>query len=336
MFIKKSLNIVILGLLLFSCASQNNDKDLSYYPTPESISPALLHLNTVIIGKSDGDYATVEEALMDAPENITRFILKEGVYTESGLIINRDIEIIGSGRATTIIQGAGSPGEASNRIFTIQEERDVVISNLTIRNGVPGEILRRGGGILNLGTLRMDTCDVMDNRAVYGAGMDNRGRAIITNSRFSGNDTLPMNKEERLTGVGCTGSGGGIKNEPGGILTMEGCEISGNSTLRRGGGLFVSCESRAFLNNCVITGNYARRNGGGIYLRGDLTLTGCEIKGNTSAKTTGGVYNMGYLNFSSNTITDNSGKDFTMGSGGAGFYGKGILGINEKNLIENF
>lgn len=322
---KTSQSILFVTVLVLICTScrmaETSEKDLAM---------------TVSIGGPDADYRTLKEALQTAPENITHFVVNSGVYTESGLVITRNATILGTGTGTTVIQGAAEQGIASDRVLTIEADAEVTIRDLTIRNGVTREILRRGGGILNFGTLRMESCQLLNNAAVYGAGLDNRGRAIISRSVISGNYTLPMNIEERTTAVGCLGSGGGIKNEPGGILTMEDCELSGNTTLRRGGGLFISCESRAVLIGCVIRDNQSDREGGGICVRGDLTLIDNRIVGNAAGARGGGLSNMGFLDFSGNVIRGNSRNDFDMWSGNSGIYGGGIIGIDEKNRIQTF
>ncbi len=319
--------VLVSALFLFSCATAQTESTITAFEEGA-------RTDTVKIGSSEADYSTLKNALESAPDEVSRFIIDEGVYTEWDIQVNRNAEIIGAGADKTILQGAENPGEAPDRMFTIGEDIEVSLRDLTVRHGVATEMLRRGGGILNLGTLRMDECRITGNSSVYGAGMDNRGRAVITNSLFQGNFTLPMNREERMTGEGCTGSGGGIKNEPGGVLMMSNCELSENKTLRRGGGLFVSCESRAVLYKCIIRENISKRAGGGINLRGDLALYGCTISGNTSTRGAGGIHNMGFLDMADNRVTGNSLLDFQNGDGGAGFYGHGIQGINQNNTIE--
>ncbi|TFG82617.1 MAG: hypothetical protein E4H20_07305 [Spirochaetales bacterium] len=324
------LRMLALGisvLVLQSCAVQN---EASAVANADGSGRA----DTVLIAHDGGDYASLKEALASAPEEVTRFILKAGIYTEWDIMVERPASIIGAGAESTIIQGAAEPGTAPDRIFTIAEGVDALIQDVTIRHGVATKILRRGGGILNLGTLRLADSRVMDNAALYGVGMDNRGRATVSGCLFSGNTGLTMNQEEVITGVGCTGSGGGIKNEPGAILTMTSTEVSGNSTNRKGGGIFVACESRATIYDCVIKGNRSGDPGGGIHVRGDLVLVGCTVTGNTAVSGADGIENMGFLDFSGNTIQDNDrvnleNRNYT----GRGIYGQGFVGIDEGNRI---
>jgi hypothetical protein len=288
---------------------------------------------SVRVGGEGADYFTLREALAEAPAEVGYLLLNEGVFEESGLVIARHIVIRGAGMERTIIQGAPGPGVAQDRIFLVEENAEVRIEHLTIENGVATEIPRRGGGILNFGELWMDSCRVRNNQAVYGVGLDNRGIAVITNSEFRGNDSLRMNTEERTTGVGCTGSGGAIKNEPGGILSVTRSGFFENFSQAKGGALFVSCESRATLHACTIQGNEAADAGGGIYLRGELVLTECRITGNTSREGGGGVHVRGFLDYSRNVIRGNNRVDLVVGTGSSGFHGDGIIGIDDRNRV---
>jgi len=286
----------------------------------------------VRISPAGGDYPTLKAALAEAPPGVLLFILPEGIFTETDIQIGREAVILGAGTGKTFLQGASVPGEAPDRILTVLEGGRAELRDLTLRNGTATRILRRGGGILNLGYLRMDNCIVRGNSAVYGAGLDNRGRAVITRSEFRENFCLPRNPEEIRTGVGCTGSGGGIKNEPGGFLLMEDCDLSGNEARSKGGGLFVSCESRAVLNRCRIRDNTSRASGGGIHVRGELSLFRCTVSGNSAGRGAGGIHNLGILDLSSCRIRNNNGADLVLGSG-AGMYGEGTLGLDRNSRI---
>ena len=97
-----------------------------------------------------------------------------------------------------------------------------------------------------------------------------------------------------------TGSTGGDKNSGAvyvdvGTFVMEGGEISGNSAVGNGGGVYVNTHG-AFVMECgEISGNSAKR-GGGVYIgSGTFTMSGGEISNNqiTGASVTdggGGVY----------------------------------------------
>ena len=120
--------------------------------------------------------------------------------------------------------------------------------------------------------------------------------------------------------TGCTGDdkGGAICNLSGGMLTMKGGALTGNTSFDKddptgGGGIFNAEGATATLTDVTVTGNQAKsKGGGGICNYGTLTLDGCTITGNTCGKNGGGIYNFSIatLNMKGKiTITDNIGKE---------------------------
>jgi hypothetical protein len=297
--------------------------------TPESYAPAEVSMT---VGPEE-DFPSLREALETAPPEVNVLILGEGVYGESGLTVDRDIVIRGAGMDRTFVRGAPASGDAPDRIFLVENRCTVRFEGLTVENGVARDTPRRGGGILNFGELHMDRCRVRGNTAVYGVGLDNRGTALISNCEFVDNMSVPLTPEERMSGVGCTGSGGAIKNEPGGLLSVHHTLFDGNSAQTRAGALYVSCESRATVYNCSMRNNVCGEAGGAVYVRGELVLTNCRIAENTSGEGAGGVHVRGYLDFTGNVIRGNSRADLIVGTGTAGIHGDGIIGIDRNNRI---
>lgn len=123
-----------------------------------------------------------------------------------------------------------------------------------------------------------------------------------------------------VTITGCTGDdkGGAICNLSGGMLTMKGGSITGNTSFDKddptgGGGIFNAEGATATLTDVTVTGNQAKsKGGGGICNYGTLTLDGCTITGNTCGKNGGGIYNYSTATLNmqgKNTLTDNKGKE---------------------------
>jgi hypothetical protein len=77
-------------------------------------------------------------------------------YTEN-LSISFSLKVVGSGAKTTIIDAGGV-----GRAVQITASADVILSNLTMRNGFGG---LSGGGIYNVGTLRISKCTISGNKA---------------------------------------------------------------------------------------------------------------------------------------------------------------------------
>jgi len=101
-----------------------------------------------------------------------------------------------------------------------------------------------------------------------------------------------------VTITGCTGDdkGGAICNLSGGMLTMKGGSITGNTSFDKddptgGGGIFNAEGATATLTDVTITGNQAKsKGGGGICNYGTLTLDGCTITGNSCQMNGGGIW----------------------------------------------
>ncbi|MGC9311695.1 MAG: choice-of-anchor Q domain-containing protein, partial [Sediminispirochaetaceae bacterium] len=303
--------------------------------TPEVLTTDEMHHNPeryITVGAEGRDARTIKEAIQLIGPEKKEIVLMDAFHTEEGIVVDRDIVLHGLGSEATVLQAAGSPEEAENRVLQVEEGATVVIRNLTIRHGNAPGPYRSGAGIRNCGTLTLEYCDIRDNRAVYGAGIFNDGTLYLRFCTAAGNRTLPMTMKEKTDATGCTGSGGGIKNDPGAYLELDSCTISGNTSLRKGGGLFVACESMAKLTNCTVSGNASRQPGGGIHVRGDLELIHCTIANNSSNSGCGGLYNLGRLDMSGCLLASNTPGDFTTGTGG-GIYGRGEFGACDYNFV---
>jgi hypothetical protein len=136
-------------------------------------------------------------------------------YTEN-LTINVNLNLIGSGASTTIIDGG-----QINTVVTVSA--NVTVSNVTIQDGTSGTF---GGGIFNIGTLTINRSTISRNGAGLGhigggGGIYNVGTATISKSTISGN-------RASCSGLFCASQGGGIYNE--GQLTISNSTISGNTS----------------------------------------------------------------------------------------------------------
>ncbi|MDR0318938.1 MAG: autotransporter adhesin family protein [Nitrososphaerota archaeon] len=117
-------------------------------------------------------------------------------------------------------------------------------------------------------------------------------------------------------------TGRGVTVNSGGILTMSGGEISGNTVdnIQAGGGVRIYDMGTFSLSGGKISDNTAFV-GGGVYFDGTFTMSGGEISGNT-AYSGGGVWvNHGSFNVYSGKISDNT----------AQYQGGGVyIGIGEN------
>ena len=260
--------------------------------------------------------------------------LVDELHTEAGIVIDSDVVIKGRGAGASVVQAAEHRGEASERVFTVTSEGRLELHSLTVRYGRPSEIPLRGGGIDNEGELLMYSCRIVENDAVYGAGIFTRGYTEINNCLIGRNSTHRASQEIRMAGIGCTGSGGGIKTEKGAVLKIYSSTLAWNSSIKRGGGIFVACESRAEIVNTTIAENSCRERGGGICSKGDLLLRFSTVAGNESVQRGSGLCNMGRLSIISSLLTGNSYGDFAE-IRSHGIYGEGFTEDSHSNFCSD-
>ncbi|MDO5580862.1 MAG: right-handed parallel beta-helix repeat-containing protein [Planctomycetia bacterium] len=162
------------------------------------------------------------------------------------------------------------------------------------------EVMGKGGGIYNLGTV-----------------------ILSGESTVSGNSAW---------------SGGGICNGISGIFTILESAVQENYAFEFGGGIYSDLLANLNIHYCFIRGNTAESNGGGIALRGNLDLTGSVISGNIAGENGGGICSYGYYNSSrpvntvrivNATITGNLAGTVEAGSGG----GISFCGADSGNTI---
>ncbi|MFO8077219.1 MAG: NosD domain-containing protein [Thermoplasmatota archaeon] len=114
---KKNAVLFLCGILL-----------LSLLASSLSIS-ADQHAKTIIVdGDGSGDYLTITAAVQAAQQGDT-ILVREGVYEETEILIDKTITLTGETISSTIIQG-----DETKTILTIQAD-NVITSTLTVSNG---------------------------------------------------------------------------------------------------------------------------------------------------------------------------------------------------------
>ncbi len=224
------------------------------------------------------------------------------------LSVGKNLTLAGAGQDTTIIQASavnpvllpGDPGVANHGVLSISGERNVAISDVTIRHGNGGQ----GGGINNhSGTVTLTNVTVSGNNGPGGGGgiYSHFGTVNLINSTVSGN----LND----CGVG----GGGITiGLPPGSLTLTNSTVSGNSSSCAGGGIYHGQNwqggtTTLTITNSTISGNSVTDGSiGGIYAGGMVTITNSTISGNTASVGTGGIVGVDETNIRNTIIAGNS------------------------------
>ncbi len=162
-----------------------------------------------------------------------------------------------------------------------------------------------------------------------GGGVFNAGGTInIQNAIITNNDA-----------DGMAGSGGGVLNDLG-VLEISNTEISGNTSVRAGGGI----EDNSAMGNTLIltdvtlnanTTAMSPGNGGGLHITGpgDCMITGGMVTENTASAEGGGLWNgTGVMVINGTTITANVASGDMSDQGGGGVFNAGGT-INIQNAI---
>ena len=165
---------------------------------------------------------------------------QQTVLTGAELVINSDVILDGEGNLTV-------DGNESHRVFSVAEGRTAELRGISVTNG-RADIGEPGGGVLNLGVLKLNDSVVVGNSAEWCVFRPNR----------------------------CS-EGGGIQNY--GALTLTNSTVSDNHAIESGGGIWNG--GTAELNDSTVSQNSVRDDhGGGIENQGNLKMTNCTVTAN--------------------------------------------------------
>jgi hypothetical protein len=204
-------------------------------------------------------FTSIQAAISAAnPQNPVIRVCK-GTYKER-IVIDRNISLVGqpdaSGRPTIDAKGAGTAVTVNTGVAM------AMIANFTITGGEA----EGGGGIVNRGGLRLQSCEISGNDATATFG---RGGGILNTQQ--GTLVLADTIVKKNAAKGDGGLGGGIFNDQGQVTISESL-VTDNDAKGFGGGI---CNSggRLVLQAARVTKNDAS-NGGGLFnqLAGQVTL----------------------------------------------------------------
>lgn len=198
---------------------------------------------------------------------------------------------------------------------------------------------REGGGLWNQAGATMTIragVELRSNRAT-GDAADDGGGAIFNNGGI-----LVIDDSDGAVVVadniadGSAGSGGGLLNVSGGVVTITGATFSGNRSNRAGGaiedasgtGLGLDLVDTDLIGNItgVAPAVAAPGNGGGIHISGagDVRVTGGEVTGNLAAAEGGGLWNgTGTMTVAGVLVATNSASGDAADQGGGGIFNAG-------------
>ena len=216
--------------------------------------------------------------------------------------------------------------------------KDLIISGnsssmTTIDANSNGRIFNITSGLVVLNDLMLVNGLEGDGGAIYITNAD----VAINNSAITGN-----------IANGASGSGGGIFNAIGGVLTVNNSEISNNIANRAGGGiednsgagLSITLLNVNLINNNagVLPAIAAPGNGGALHITGagSAIVNGGTVNGNVAGKEGGGLWNgSGILDVVDVTITENSALGDVTGGGGIYNNGNGTINISAGTILSS-
>jgi hypothetical protein len=292
--------------------------------------------------------AAIAQANSDARFGISDTIYLPGItsiWLQYGL---GQLELNGTGGTITINgEGAIIDGLNSSRVFQVDPGVQAVLNNLTIQHGwtYAAGSAGWGAGILNYGTLTLNSDVVQDNYSYYGGAVFNDGSLTVDPTIQNGGLTVtPLTQFLGNRAV----YGGGIYNQ--GYANMNNVIVAENSANLDGGGvgntnLFIVTNSKFYSNAAELWGGGIFNESGtatvansyfgpgGGYRYGNSALYGAAIF-NSSCTTpviANGVVTSAGLVVTNGTII--TGNEATYGGG---IYNEGTTGVSGSFFSGNY
>ncbi len=200
-----------------------------------------------------------------------------------------------------------------------------------------------GGGIYNQSSSpTISNCKFVGNHASNGGGICNQySSPTISNCIFEGNSASSlggglMNDYSSLVIVNCSFTsntavlGAGVYTNQ--TINMHACDISGNSSLSDGGGIYVDNSADINLYNCTVKDNHAGAVGGGIWssYTSLASINACQVYNNT-AYDAAGIFNDRSLNITDSKIYNNH----AVNNGGGIVFSLDFLTLTRDTIYNN-
>jgi hypothetical protein len=306
---------------------------------------------TVCDDLDDCPFTSIQAAINAASAGATITICK-GTYEEN-VTISRNLTLAADQGEDVELEGTGR-----GSVVTVPAGVTAFIQGLVITggNGSPDDRgFRRGGGILNSGTLTVTNCDIQNNTAQLGGGIYNDDGAELTiinsgvvNRTFvsenSGGDgggiyntgNLTISGGAELLDNDADGNGGGIFVNQGQV-TIDAGNVIGNSAAGDGGGIMNLGGSVTIRNDSFVADNKATNSGGfggdggGIYneFGATLTVSGSSVSANEADERGGGIFNVGTVSLQNTLVDDNDADD----TGGGIFNSSGSVSLSGTSRV---
>ncbi|MEG1191890.1 MAG: Ig-like domain-containing protein [Clostridia bacterium] len=326
---------------------------------------------TVYLKKTDAELAGVAVALVNNDENspylyldhaLSMAVAGDTVNMTRGKMstnlpavtttIDKDLTLVGAGKALTVIDGGHTDGTTGHQLFQIQGTANVTIKDMTLQNGYCEQI----GGAVSVAegaTLTASDCafDANVNALHYGSAVAANGTFNATNCAFTGNQSIAQGlggavaasgPKARLALKGCTfvgNSATGQNGVAGAVYLNDGtgaaassvmdCTFTDNTSSANAGAIYMDNGARASIENTTFARN-AGVNGGAIYTAAGapVTITRCTFDGNTATNGNGGggTYHSGLATIASCVYQNNATIGTSGKGGGAIVFGSAAVG----------
>lgn len=255
--------------------------------------------------------ATIQQAHNNASSG-DGIVLLAGTFNESGIIISKDLFIVGQGEGVTIINGGGSG------VFTVQVGATLTLCGITVQNAA--------NGLFNSGITTIYSSAFINNVASNGAGIFNNTSGVLNvfGTSFTGNNVSGLSQ----------GRGGALLNLGTASLTNTTVanNTAGDGVIDAGKGGGIANDGTLTLVSSAVSGNNATGptpigvQGGGIYNNGSLIIQTSTIDNNGAADGAGIFIESGAVSIQDSTISNNS-VNAPAGSGG-GIMNFGALSLD--------
>ena len=211
-------------------------------------------------------------------------------HSDTGDInITDDLEILGAGTKTTIIDGLGN-----DRLFTVGNQSSVTISGMTLTGGTAqgnpqgGTILVNNSSALTLANVRIHQSSAITGGAIY----VDQSTLVLTGSQLDHNQAV---------------MGGAIYNRSGSV-NITASSLALNSATQRGGAIYNDANGLGLqLTNVTLSTNTANVQGGAIYTKGNAAIQQSTIAFNQSNSTGGLAISSGTVTLQNSILADNIG-----------------------------
>lgn len=280
------------------------------------------HIYVDLSLERDGDgslfkpFKSLKNAI-DAAEQGDTLLITQGIVQvpnqcETFLEINKNLTLIGGYDVSfSTCDGVTYIDADCNALHTVRTALNskVTLKNFAIQGGYASASDGQGGGIVNLGKLTLENCEVCGNKCSGGAGgggIYSAGSLKLINSKLANNYGY--------------GDGGAVYCDGAGSLLVECCVFDNNQS-KSGSAIFVKNASTVFISGCSFTQNRSQTYGTVTFY--NKSFTGETVIVNNT--------------FANNELAGYSGSKMYTGGAAVYWYGdeKSTLSLVNNTIVGN-